>query len=262
MISNSVQKSFYFQEKFQNTALEKPDACCIKTKDKIFSYQEINDWANQRAMYFTEFGISKNDHIGIVSKNSVSYIVSLIAALKLNAVPALLNKNLKGDALKHAIMTGDIKLLHLDDTDDITESIVDLDLGIPVLTENSLAPADHFRLGEETSFEKNNFDLGRRLPSDKMALIYTSGTTGYPKPAIYSYGANLWAGCLGIMLDWDSSSTIFTGCPMFHTLGSMMSCTGALWNESSFAFQTNFSASSFIKGTHFGSNFRFNLQLI
>ena len=80
-----------------------------------------------------------------------------------------------------------------------------------------------------------------------MALIYTSGTTGYPKPAIYSYGANLWAGCLGIMLDWNSNSTIFTGCPMFHTLGSMMSCTGALWNESSFAFQTNFSASNFIK---------------
>ena len=54
--------------------------------------QEINEWANQRAAYFAELGITKNDHIGILSKNSVSYIVSLIAALKLNAVPALLNK--------------------------------------------------------------------------------------------------------------------------------------------------------------------------
>ena len=89
--------------------------------------------------------------------------------------------------------------------------------------------------------------IDRRLPSDKMALIYTSGTTGYPKPAIYSYGANLWAGSLGIMLDWNDSSTVFTGCPMFHTLGSMMSCTGALWNEAAFAFQPTFSASSFIK---------------
>ena len=52
-----------------------------------------------------------------------------------------------------------------------------------------------------------------------MALIYTSGTTGYPKPAIYTHGANLWAGGLGIMMKWGPEDTLFTGCPLFHTLG-------------------------------------------
>ena len=155
--------------------------------------------------------------------------------------------SLNGEALKHAIITGDIKLLHTDETDLVTENIIRLNLGIPVITENSDAPRDHHRMKNEISFDKSAIPIDRRLPSDKMALIYTSGTTGYPKPAIYSYGANLWAGSLGIMLNWDDSSTVFTGCPMFHTLGSMMSCTGALWNEAAFAFQPTFSASSFIK---------------
>ena len=155
--------------------------------------------------------------------------------------------SLNGEALKHAIITGDIKLLNTDETDLVTENINRLNLGIPVITENLNAPQDHHRMENETSFEKSAIPIDRRLPSDKMALIYTSGTTGYPKPAIYSYGANLWAGSLGIMLQWDDTSTVFTGCPMFHTLGSMMSCTGALWNEASFAFQPTFSASSFIK---------------
>jgi len=36
--------------------------------------------------------LEKNDHVGIMSGNSVSYMISIFAALKLNAVPALLNK--------------------------------------------------------------------------------------------------------------------------------------------------------------------------
>ena len=53
----------------------------------------------------------------------------------------------------------------------------------------------------------------------------------------FIFSANLWAASLGIMLKWDHESTLFTGCPMFHTVGSMMTGTGALWNGSAFAFQ-------------------------
>ena len=50
-------------------------------------------------------------------------------------------------------------------------------------------------------------------------MTLNPGTTGYPKPAIYTHGANLWAGGLGIMMKWGPEDTLFTGCPLFHTLG-------------------------------------------
>ena len=129
-IGKSVQTSTFLQEKIAKTAIERPDLPCIKTHEKNYSYSEINDWANQRALFFRlgyfqagnviqlmlhklcdmaylllhmislrnkttqkrELGIGKNDHVGIISGNSVSYMISIFAALKLNAVPALLNK--------------------------------------------------------------------------------------------------------------------------------------------------------------------------
>ena len=53
--------------------------------------------------------------------------------------------------------------------------------------------------------------------------------------------ANIWASCLGHMMNWDEEDTLFTGCPLFHTLGSMMGATGIMWQNGSFACQKSFS---------------------
>ena len=51
-IGKSVQTSTFLQEKLSTTATERPNLPCIKTHEKVYSYSEINDWANQRAAYF------------------------------------------------------------------------------------------------------------------------------------------------------------------------------------------------------------------
>ena len=101
---------------------------------------------------------------------------------------------------------------------------------IPIITESANALPGSFSFnGDESSFSDAQHEISRKTPADKMALIYTSGTTGYPKPAIYTFGANLWASGLGLLLKWDKNDTLFTGCPLFHTLGSMMGATGIMW---------------------------------
>jgi acyl-CoA synthetase (AMP-forming)/AMP-acid ligase II len=62
-------------EHLQKTALEKPNLIAIKSETKNFTYKEIDDWANQRARVFRELGAKSGDHIGILSENSVSYLV-------------------------------------------------------------------------------------------------------------------------------------------------------------------------------------------
>ena len=69
--------------------------------------------------------------------------------------------SLNGEALKHAIITGDIKLLHTDETDSVTENIIRLNLGIPVITENLDAPRNHHRMKNEISFEKSPIPIDR-----------------------------------------------------------------------------------------------------
>ena len=51
-IGKAVQTSTFLQEKIAKTAIERPDLPCIKTHEKNYSYSEINDWANQRALFF------------------------------------------------------------------------------------------------------------------------------------------------------------------------------------------------------------------
>ena len=53
-IGKSVQTSTFLQEKIAKTAIERPDLPCIKTHEKNYSYSEINDWANQRALFFRQ----------------------------------------------------------------------------------------------------------------------------------------------------------------------------------------------------------------
>ena len=78
--------------------------------------------------------------------------------------------------------------------------------------------------------------------------------------------ANLWAASLGLMLNWDDESTLFTGCPMFHTVGSMMTGTGAFWNGSAFAFQVSrrsvIGAQILISGKLFRFKFHEGCQLL
>ena len=188
LIGQCVASSHFLQEELEKTAKERPNAACIKTKDRVYTYSEIDSWSNQRARHFASLGVGRNDHVGIFSKNSVSYMVSILAAIKLQAAGALLNKNLRGDALKYAIESGDIKLLHIDSDDSSSEAITDLNLKIPILSEHTSLAQGHLKLQEESVQSHETLKLDRRLPTDKFALIYTSGTTGYPKPAVYSYG--------------------------------------------------------------------------
>ena len=51
-IGKAVQTSTFLQEKIAKTAIERPDLPCIKSHEKNYSYSEINDWANQRALFF------------------------------------------------------------------------------------------------------------------------------------------------------------------------------------------------------------------
>jgi len=95
------------------------------TRDRNYSYKEVDDWANQRARYFSDLGASRGDQIGILSENSISFLISLFAANKLDAVPALVNKSLRGGALEYAIKSADTVLIHVDKTDEQNEAIMD-----------------------------------------------------------------------------------------------------------------------------------------
>ena len=59
----------------------------FKTKTGSYTYKEIDCWANQRARYFADLGAKRGDHIGILSENSASFMISIFAANKLGAVP-------------------------------------------------------------------------------------------------------------------------------------------------------------------------------
>lgn len=59
--------------------------------------------SNNIGRFLFEKGVAENSIVGIMMTNSVEFIVSWFAVLKLGARPALLNTNLRGSSLVHCL---------------------------------------------------------------------------------------------------------------------------------------------------------------
>ncbi len=230
----------------------------LRQEDRALSWVEVEAAANRVANWAQGEGIGRGDVVALLMENRPEYIISWIGLAKLGAISALINTNLSGRALDHALRTAGAR--HLIVGSELLESLasasdeattglavwVDPDPDASVIAlpagakdlQAALSGASHQRPDPEV---REGLVAG-----DPLFYIYTSGTTGNPKAAVFSHLRFFLAGDgFAWAVDFNEDDVEYLALPLYHTAGGVVAVGRALDGGGVLAIRRRFSASRF-----------------
>src|SRR5262249_31131279 len=168
--------------------------------------------------------VRKGDRIGIMTGNRIEAAFAEFAAQKLGAVPVPLNFMLRLDEIRHLAADCDFRSFITDRS--IFESVIRDRAAVPcvrnwlVITSRELPPGVT-RLADLIATESEDFPAAPLQPRDLAIIFYTAGTTGFPKGAMLSDAALMFAirafGKLVALLPTQRHNLSLLVMPLAHT---------------------------------------------
>ncbi|MDD4587923.1 MAG: long-chain fatty acid--CoA ligase [Heliobacteriaceae bacterium] len=147
-----------------------PEATALIDKNTRYTYGQLQAEVGQYRDYLYARGIRKNDHVGLLAKNSAGFIFSYLAVTSLGAVIVPLNNLLTKREIDFILANARVKFLITDQ--DLSGTSILTIAGInAALKQGNYPPAPYVSL----------------TASDPCVILYTSGTTGQPKGAVLSH---------------------------------------------------------------------------
>jgi amino acid adenylation domain-containing protein len=157
-----------------------PNAVALTYRDQSWTYQQLDQEANQLARYLRKFGAGPETVVGISMERSARLIIGLLAILKAGGAYLPLDADFPAERLDYLIKdTGTLMVLvgekerqKLDSAGLLTwMQVIDLD-------------ADRVAMAEQ-----NKERLPQVVTRDNLAYVmYTSGSTGHPKGVTITHG--------------------------------------------------------------------------
>ncbi len=247
------------------------DRTFIQFEDRRITYAEFGAATNRVAHWGHELGLRRGDVVALLMENRPEYLVTWMGLSKLGVVSALINTNLSGGNLRHALATSEARHLVLgaecadryattsDDLERCLEVFVDSEPDVDV-GDDARAWGPDLRealadrpTGNPPATWREGIQLG-----DDLLYIYTSGTTGPPKAARFSHLRYLGAGDMGSWAqDLDADCVHYGVLPLYHSAGGVMQTGATLFAGATLALTRRFSASRFwddvrkVGATHF-----------
>lgn len=222
------------------------------------TWKELNDKSNQYARVLQNTGIGAGDVVSMMVENRTEFLITVVAIMKLGAIAALINTNLRENPLRHCVTVTESKIcvfgteltqaidevrddLHLQgqdaffaipDGDDskVPEWANNLDVASSNLDTNNLPETDDITLGSTAMY------------------IFTSGTTGLPKAAIMSHQRLYASASLSHIagLKCSNEDRIYLALPLYHGTGLVIGAGSAFSSGASMFLRRRFSASQFL----------------
>ncbi len=88
-----------------------PDRTAIVVGEDRRTYAELDERANRLAHWFLDQGLTTGDHIGIYGLNSEAWVVAMLAAFKIRAIPINVNFRYVTDELTYLFDNADLVAL-------------------------------------------------------------------------------------------------------------------------------------------------------
>jgi len=235
-----------------------PTALAVAYQSRRFTWKDVNDHANRWALWLSKQGIHLCDVVAVVMDNRPEFLFALHGISKLGAVAALINTNLSGPPLEHAIRVSDARRViagveHLSNVQEVLPSLDGIDTSEVWVVEDDerRAEGEWRHVGLEVR-ESPALEMGDEYSPgahDTFCYIYTSGTTGLPKAAIITNQrmmlANLGFGHL--MHRAGAGDVIYVSLPLYHSSALFLGWGAALGTGAAMALRRKFSASNFWK---------------
>src|ERR1700722_1852321 len=226
-------------------------APALLSRNQNLTYRELADRSKRYAEWALRQGLSFGDVVCLLMPNCPEYVAIWLGITRVGGVVSLLNTNLVGDSLAHAINVVEPK--HIIVSAALIEPFAAV---VPKLSpriqswthaENShgISRIDH----EIEQFQDNGLASSEyKSPTiaDRALYIYTSGTTGLPKAVNVSHFRLMqWSHWFAGMMDTRPDDRVYNCLPMYHSVGGVVAIGAALVNGGSVVLRERFSTSRF-----------------
>ena len=230
----------------------------ILFEDFSCTWRELNEKSNQYARVLQDAEIGKGDVVSMMVENRIEFLIGVLAIMKLGAIAALINTNLRENPLRHCITTTESKicLFGMELVNAIDEVREDLHMqgddaffAIPD-GEDSDVPEWANNIETASSNQDNsNLPVTQEIELGMTAMyIFTSGTTGLPKAAVMSHNRFLATSSLSHIagIKCTNEDRIYLALPLYHGTGLVVGVGAACSSGATMYLRRKFSASQFL----------------
>lgn len=222
------------------------------------TYRALADATHRYARWARSQGLTSGDVVCLLMANCPEYMAIWLGLTRAGVTVSLLNTNLSGESLAHAIRIVAARGV-----------IVGSTLGAAIQAARSHLPSTvrYWVHGSDVgthasgvaALPRIDLEVARlspdRLPDsqwpspalgDRALYIYTSGTTGLPKAATVSHFRILqWAHWFAGMMDTGPNDRMYDCLPMYHSIGGVVATGAVLVRGGAVILRERFSASEF-----------------
>ncbi|WP_305091815.1 acyl-CoA synthetase [Prescottella sp. R16] len=176
---------------FEDVVDEIPDRAALVCGDERRTYSQLDQRANRLAHALTDRGIRAGEHVGIHMRNSVQFVESMLACLKIRAVPVNINYRYTESELTYLYNNSQLVAVIAD-----SEFLPVIEATLPacpaISTLVTFGPAGNVEASSVTHVDFDEALAGQQVTrgfaarsKDDHFIIYTGGTTGMPKGVVW-----------------------------------------------------------------------------
>ena len=201
-----------------------PDREIYFMNDSPYTWTDLDNCSQIIASDLSRLGVRRGSHVGILSRNSVNWVLTFLAIQKLGAVAILLNHSLTPEEIRMFSELGDITHLCYGDltlkTDRAAFGQLIRQNGGLIRRSYDIASSIDFRQRYDELADLDGLFADRREADDPSVMIFTSGTTGKPK-GVLSSAHDLMANAKNVKdevgISENDKSCLFL--PLYHIFG-------------------------------------------
>ena len=257
-LRHTPSQNYTVADRLEERAAARGDAPFVRTEQRSWDYGAINALANRNAHAAYALGLRHGDVAALLMENRPEFLATWLGFAKLGVTTALLNTQLRGPALRHALEAARPQLVIVGSECAEAFASVGREAGvrswIAVDPEPRTAAARHAATAERwddclAAASEENPDPAWRaglVAGDDLFFVYTSGTTGLPKAARLSHMRWLGVGDgMSAIAGYGPDDVIACVLPLFHGAAGMVVVSCALAQGGSLWLARRFSASRF-----------------
>ncbi|XP_014719066.1 long-chain fatty acid transport protein 4 [Equus asinus] len=240
---------------FASTVRRHPDktALIFEGTDTHWTFRQLDNYSSSVANFLQTQGLASGDVAALFMENRNEFVGLWLGMAKLGVEAALINTNLRRDALCQCLTTSQARALIFGSemAPAVFEIHASLDPSLLLFCsgpwEPSAVPAGTKHLDPLLADAPNHLpSLPDKGFTDKLLYIYTSGTTGLPKAAIvvhsryYRMAALVYYG-----FRMRPNDIVYNCLPLYHSAGNIVGIGQCLLHGMTVVIRKKFSASRF-----------------
>jgi long-chain acyl-CoA synthetase len=160
------------------------------------THNELAGFVARIAHGLQQLGVRKGDRVGLMTGNRIEAAFAEFAAQRLGAVPVPLNIMLRLDEIRFLAEDCGFRTFVTDRS--VFENVIRDRAAVPsiqnwIIVTSQAVPAGVVRMHDLIADQSDRFPAAPLAPEDLAIIFYTAGTTGFPKGAMLSDAALMFA---------------------------------------------------------------------